>query len=175
MCITICEKKGTDCWVYPYKIFLSLILSSLASENYHNIATDWESTYCEGTSGASLCCWRWYKIVRHLLGRHRNKREMRWTPNPCESKRLWGLYLAAPCGNDNGRLGSKRTTIHLNPGLLGKTHNPSNTHDPPADRQQGENGTLKARDKTQHPFLLFSSGSACLFNKLEYTPSASQH
>lgn len=79
---------------------------------------------------------------------------MRRTTNPRESKRILGLYLAAPCGNDNDHLGSKRTTIHLNPGLPGKTHNPRNTHDPPVDRQQEKNGTLKARDKTkQYPFL----------------------
>lgn len=82
---------------------------------------------------------------------------MRRTTNPCESKRLWGLYLAAPCGNDNDHLGSKRTTIHLNPSLPGKTHNPRNTQDPPLDRQQEKNCTLKGWDKTKqypsHPLL----------------------
>lgn len=63
-------------------------------------------------------------------------------------KGFGGLYLVAPCGNDNDHLESKRTTIHLNPGLPGKTHNPRNTHDPSLDRQQGKNGTLEARDKT---------------------------
>lgn len=86
----------------------------------------------------------------------KKKRKMRWTTNPCESKRLWGLYLAEPCGNDKGHLGSKRTTIHLNPGLPGKTHNPPNTHDPRLDRQREKNGTLKRWDKTkQYPFLPF--------------------
>lgn len=93
-----------------------------------------------------IFCWklcrRLYKVGPHLLRRHRNKRKMRRTTDPCESKRIWGLYLVAPCGNDNDHLESKRTTIHLNP------HKPRNTHDPPLDRQQGENGTFKAEDKT---------------------------
>lgn len=109
--------------------------------------------YAEVTSRASVCSRRSYKIVPRLPRRQRNKRKMRRTTNPSESKRLCGLYLAAPCGNDNDHLGSKRTTIHLNPGLPGKTHNPPNTHDPPLDRQQEKNGTLKAWDKTkQYPF-----------------------
>lgn len=87
------------------------------------------------------------------------KEKMRWTTHQCESKRLWGLYLVSPCGNDNDHLGSKRTTIHLNPSLPGKTHNPSNTRDPPLDRQQGENGTLKAQFKSkQSPFILSRFG-----------------
>ena len=90
---------------------------------------------------------------------------MRRTTNPCEWKRLSGLYLAAPCGNDNDHLGSKRTTIHLNPGPPGKTHNPPHTDDPPRDRQRGRNGTLRKgiRQSKTHssPFPL---DSAWLFN-----------
>lgn len=76
------------------------------------------------------------KAEPHLLRKQRNKRKMARTTKPCESNRLWGLYLVAPCGNDNDHLGSKRTTIHLNPALPRKTHNPCHTHDPPRDRQQ---------------------------------------
>lgn len=85
----------------------------------------------------------------------KQKKKPGWTTDPCKPKRLWRLYLAAPCGNDNDHLGSKRTTIHLNPCLPGKTHNPRNTHGPPLDRQLEKNGTLTSRDKTkQYPFLL---------------------
>lgn len=91
---------------------------------------------------------------------------MRRTTNTCESKRLSGLYLAAPCGNDNDHLGFKRTTIHLNPAPPGKTHNPPNTHDPPLDRQQGKKTALwrhGIRQSKPH-FSPFSLDSAWLFN-----------
>lgn len=120
----------------------------------------------EKQTGASLYSGRRNKIVVHLQRRQRNKRKMRRTTNPCESKRLWGLYLAAPCGNDNGHLGTKRTTIHLNPGLHGKTHNPPNTHDPPRVRRQEKlalwshgirqnNTHFSPSLKTQHDYLTF--------------------
>lgn len=134
--------------------YIYVVTLTVKCYSFIAIVTDWGMIYAEVTARALLCSRRRCKIVLRLLRRQRNKRKKRRTTNPCESKRLWGVYLAAPCGYDNGHLGSKRTTIHLNPGLPGKTHNPPNTHDPPLDRQQEKNGTLKARDKTkQYPFL----------------------